>query len=106
MNYLLEQPTAKKTPQSQPIPGKEKIMERNNAGGFSFTADMWTRLERFLILGSSGGTYYVSQNDLTKVNVDNVRACIAADGPRAVQTIRDISLAGRRRMIPLFTRWL
>lgn len=95
MNYLLEQPTAKKTPQSQPILGKEKIMERNNAGGFAFTADMWTRLERFLILGSSGGTYYVSQQDLTKQNVDNVRACIAADGLRAVQTIRDISLAGR-----------
>ncbi len=95
MNYLLEQPTAKKTPQSVPIPGKEKMMERNNAGGFAFTADMWTRLERFLILGSSGGTYYVSQQDLTKQNVDNVRACIAADGLRAVQVIRDISLAGR-----------
>lgn len=95
MNYLLDQATAKNTPQSKPIPGKEKKMERNNAGGFAFTADMWTRLERFLILGSSGGSYYVGENDLTKQNVDNVRACIAADGLRTVQAIRDISLAGR-----------
>jgi 60 kDa SS-A/Ro ribonucleoprotein len=95
MNYLLEQPTAKKTPQSKPIPGREKVMERNNAGGFSFKADSRTRLERFLILGSESGSYYVGQSDLTAQNVDNVRACIAADGLRTVQTIRDISLAGR-----------
>ncbi len=95
MKYLLEQATQKKTPQSKPIPGKEKVMERNNAGGFAFSADMWTRLERFLILGSSGGTYYVGQSDLTKQNVDSARACIAADGLRTVQTIKAISRAGR-----------
>lgn len=95
MNYLLDQAIAKKTPQSKPIPGKEKQMERNNAGGFSFKADSWTRLDRFLILGSAGGSYYVGQSDLTSQNVDNVRACIAADGLRTVQTIKEISLGGR-----------
>lgn len=95
MSYLLQTPTAKKTPQSQPIPGREKEMTRSNAGGFAFTADSFARLERFLILGSEGGTYYVGEYDLTKQNIDNVRACIGTDGLRAVQTIVDISVAGR-----------
>jgi len=95
MSYLLEQPTAKKTKQSQPIPGREKEMTRNNAGGFAFKADSFTRLERFLILGSEGGTYYVGESDLTKQNLENVRACIAQDGLRAVQVIEGISEAGR-----------
>lgn len=95
MNYLLEQPTAKKTPQSQSIPGREKDMARNNTGGFAFKADSFTRMERFLILGSEGGSYYVGESDLTKQNVDNVRACLAEDGERAVSLIVDVSHRGR-----------
>lgn len=94
-NYLSALATQKKAPQSKPIPGREKEMIRNNAGGFAFTADSWTRLERFIILGSSNGSYYVGEQDLTSQNLDNVRACIANDGLRAVKTIVDISLAGR-----------
>ena len=93
-SYLLNTPTAKKSPQSQPIPGR-KDMIQNAAGGFVFRADSWHRFERFLILGSEGATYYTSQKELTKQNVDNVRACIATDGVRAVKTIVDISVAGR-----------
>lgn len=95
MSYLLQTPTAKKTPQSKPIPGREREMTRNSAGGFAFTADSFTRMERFLILGSEGGTYYVGEADLTKQNIDNMRACIAKDGARAVKMIVDISLSGR-----------
>lgn len=93
--YLKKQATSKKTPQSQAIPGREKEMTRNNAGGFAFKADSFSRLERFLILGSEGGSYYVGEQDLTKSNVDNVRACIAADGLKTVKTIVEISEAGR-----------
>jgi len=95
VSYLLGQATAKKAPQSKPIPGREKDMTTNNAGGFAFRADSFARLERFLILGSEGGTYYVGESDLTKQNVDNVRACIQEDGVRAVQAIVDVSAAGR-----------
>ena len=93
--YLLNQPTSISTPQSQPIPGREKDMLANNAGGFAFTADSFTKLERFLILGTEGGTYYVGEHDLTKQNVDNVRACIASDGARSVEMIVGISESGR-----------
>lgn len=94
-SYLLNQSTPLSTPQSQPIPGRESTMTANNAGGFAFKADSFARLERFLILGSEGGTYYVGESDLTKQNVDNVRACIASDGARAVDAIVGISEAGR-----------
>lgn len=95
MSYLLKTPTVKNTPQSKPIPGREKDMQRNNAGGFSFAADSFTRLERFLILGSEGGSYYVGEADLTSQNVDNVRACIQRDGLRTVKMITDVSVGGR-----------
>ena len=32
-------------------------MVENNAGGFVFKLDEWKQLERFLILGSEGGTF-------------------------------------------------
>lgn len=80
-----------KTPQSEPIPGTVP----NNAGGHSFPVDDWKRLERFAILGSDGGTFYVGERKLTLDNAAAVRRCIVADGPRTVQEIVDISRAGR-----------
>ena len=46
----------KATPQSQPIPGQEERMDENNAGGYAYVIDKWSMLDRFLILGSEGGT--------------------------------------------------
>lgn len=80
------------TPQSQPASPKQQA---NNAGGFSFTVDHWTRLDRFLVLGSEGGTYYVGERKLTVDNAAAVKACLAEDGVRAVKRIVDISDAGR-----------
>lgn len=83
--------STRNTPQTEPIPGTSK----NNAGGQSFTIDDWSRLSRFLILGSEGGTYYVSENKLTKDNAKALMRCIAADGETTVRMIVDISVAGR-----------
>jgi 60 kDa SS-A/Ro ribonucleoprotein len=85
--------STRQTPQSEPIPGK--LMVPNSAGGFTFAVDNWTRLERFLILGSAGGTYYATERALTIENAECVRACIAEDGVRTVRTIVEISDAGR-----------
>jgi 60 kDa SS-A/Ro ribonucleoprotein len=81
------------TPQSQPIPDSNQ--EKNNAGGYSFVVDDWARLERFLILGSEKGTYYVNERELTVQNADCVKRCIATDGQRTAEIIRDISVSGR-----------
>ncbi|HTY88943.1 MAG TPA: TROVE domain-containing protein [Candidatus Acidoferrum sp.] len=81
------------TPQSQPIPGSTQVA--NSGGGYSWPVDDWTRLDRFLILGAEGGTYYIAERDLVKQNHDAMFRCIKADGVRAVNRIVEISDAGR-----------
>jgi 60 kDa SS-A/Ro ribonucleoprotein len=85
--------STKQTPQSEAIPGKQ--MKENNAGGFAFQIDKWSRLDRFLILGSEGGTYYVGEHKLTVENAQGVVECVKDDGPRAVNRIVEVSVAGR-----------
>ncbi len=55
----------------------------------------WTRLDRFLILGAEGGTYYIAERDLVKQNHDAIVRCLQADGVRAVKRIVEISESGR-----------
>ena len=92
INYA-RQFTRRITPQSQPIPGSTQV--RNSGGGFSWEVDDWTRLDRFLILGAEGGTYYITERDLVKQNHDAIVRCIKSDGVRAVNRIVEISDAGR-----------
>lgn len=87
--------STRRTPQSEPIPGREGAMVQNNAGGYTFQADDWNRLERFLVLGTDGGSYYVSERKLTIENAKVVQNLLSVDGPRVVKTITDISTAGR-----------
>jgi 60 kDa SS-A/Ro ribonucleoprotein len=79
------------TPQSEPIVGTVI----NSAGGFAFPVDDWTRLDRFLILGSEGGSYYAGERVLTRENAEAVIRCIAEDGKRAVARILEVSEGGR-----------
>lgn len=83
----------KQTPQSEPIPGTNQV--KNSAGGYTWAVDDWKRLDRFLILGSEGGTYYASEKKLTQENAASVLRCIKADGLRAVAQIATISREGR-----------
>ena len=85
--------TTKVTPQLEPIPGSNQVP--NTAGGYSFEVDIWTRLNRFLILGTEGGTYYIRQKELTKENAKSIKKCILEDGKRVVDTVLDISDTGR-----------
>lgn len=62
-----------------------------------FTASIWDRLDRFLILGVDGGTYYAREFDLAKANIDNLSQCVQADGLRVVARI--VSFATERRAI-------
>lgn len=81
------------TPQAEPIPGTTQLP--NSAGGFTWTVDRWARLDRFLILGSEGGTFYVGERPLTRENATAAVECIAEDGVRAVHRVVEISQAGR-----------
>ena len=81
------------TPQSEPIPGSAQIP--NSAGGWTWAVDPWQRFDRFLIFGTERGTYYIRERKLTRENAINAMACIAADGPRAIRRIVEISASGR-----------
>ena len=81
------------TSQSQPILWSGQVP--NAAGGYVWAVDDWTRLDRFLVLGAEGGTFYVSERKLTVENAQAVAACIKADGGRAVERIVAISEQGR-----------
>ncbi|WP_219460968.1 TROVE domain-containing protein [Nonomuraea rhizosphaerae] len=80
------------TPQNQPIPGRTDQV-RNAAGGYAFAKDLWTRLEDFLILGTTRGTYYVNEDKLTAENAGVLFQAIDADGPRVVAMLTGISTA-------------
>jgi len=81
------------TPQAEPIPGTTQVP--NSAGGFAWAVDRWTRLDRFLILGSEGGTFYVGERELTHENAKSAIECVAEDGVRVVRRVVEVSQSGR-----------
>ena len=80
--------------QRERTPGRTDEVE-NSEGGFVHQVDDWARLDRFLILGSEGGTYYISERDLTKDNAEATIRLIKEDGQRVVNTVVRVSDAGR-----------
>lgn len=79
------------TPQTEPLPGQVK----NNAGGFSFAMDCWGRLERFLVLGAEGGSYYATEAKLTRENATSLLECARLDTNRTISLICQVSTLGR-----------
>ena len=65
MSYLKRIGT-RRVPQSAPLPGSGQVP--NSAGGYGWAVDSWTRLRRFLVLGSEAGSYYASEYNLTQQN--------------------------------------
>lgn len=94
-NANTTKPSKAVTPQTQAIPGRESEMGKNNAGGFTFMLDKWGTLDRFIMIGSEGGNYYVGEKDVTKQSFVNTLACIVEDGVRAVNRAVEYSVAGR-----------
>jgi 60 kDa SS-A/Ro ribonucleoprotein len=81
-----------KTPQS------EKMREDqvpNSAGGFGWEVTPWVRLDRFLVLGTEGGTYYADERTITREAATSVVELIKSDGPKVVARVAEISHAGR-----------
>lgn len=81
--------------QRAPMPGARTPQVQNRAGGYVWSVDVWARLERFLILGSDGGTYHASRQAQAVEELAAVEAALAADGVEAVARIVGISTGGR-----------
>jgi 60 kDa SS-A/Ro ribonucleoprotein len=81
------------TPQGKAQPGKDQV--KNSGGGFAYALNDWARVDRFLILGAEGGTYYVTEHKLTAENAQHLRKMIASDGVDVVRRVVAVSTAGR-----------
>ena len=81
----------RRTPQSLPLAGQVP----NSAGGHAWAVDEWAQLRRFLVLGTEGGSFYASEDTLTRENARAVQECLERDGPRTVAEIVAVSRAGR-----------
>lgn len=92
MTRYAEHVNERRTPQNEKARADQV---ENNAGGFVFALDKWKRLDRFLVLGCSGGTYYVGERALVKENAAVVHECLSEDAARTVNRIVEISDAGR-----------
>jgi 60 kDa SS-A/Ro ribonucleoprotein len=92
-NYLAQILSTRRTPQALPIPGTAQVP--NSAGGYAWALDDWARLDRFLVLGSEGGTYYVGELQLSLENAQAVVRCLAEEGLRVVRRVVELSEAGR-----------
>jgi 60 kDa SS-A/Ro ribonucleoprotein len=77
---------------------KEPLDERqvlNAAGGYVYEIDDFESTERFLVLGTLGGSMYEKERDLTKENLDAVVRAIKSDGERVVKLCYDVSYGGK-----------
>lgn len=92
MSHLTTHFNMKKTSQSQAIPGKQ--MSKNNAGGYGFEVTKWTQLNRFLVLGTEGSTYYTSEQQLTLDNVNIALKCLAEDPGKFLREVASVSEQG------------
>lgn len=93
MTKLRQLFSTRQTSPQQPIPGSGQV--QNAAGGYAWQVDDWMQLDRFLILGSENGTYYIQPRQLTIDNAEAVLRCLAADGVRVVERVVEISENGR-----------
>lgn len=81
-----------KTPQTE----KAKAGQvKNDAGGYVFGVSDQSRLDRFLILGVDGGTYYVNEATHAKNNVQFLNDMIERDEASVLNAIVDVSVNGR-----------
>lgn len=82
------------TPQTVRTPGRNDEV-KNSAGGFVFKVSDKSRLERFLILGTDSGTYYVGEQKLTEQNTTFLRKMIRENESLVLETIVTVSDEGR-----------
>jgi 60 kDa SS-A/Ro ribonucleoprotein len=87
--------STRRTPQSEPDPAVADRQKRNAAGGYVFQVSDETKIHRFLTLGTTGGTYYTGERELTKANTDVVLAAARDRGDWLAGQAEAISVAGR-----------
>lgn len=91
MSSALNRVNYRNTSVTTKLPGQVE----NNTGGFVYQISDESRLERFLILGTDGGTYYVKEQELTEQNVSWLIDFIKAAPVVALNKVVEVSTSGR-----------
>jgi 60 kDa SS-A/Ro ribonucleoprotein len=92
MSHLNDLTGVMTTPQSEPLDSRQVA---NDAGGYVYAAADIARLERFIVLGTEGGTFYVAERQHTIDNAKHAAAMIRARGTDVVRTVVAIAYEGR-----------
>jgi 60 kDa SS-A/Ro ribonucleoprotein len=82
------------TPQKEPMRADQVA---NDAGGYVWAVTDRERVDRFLFLGSEGGTYYTEEQPLTVESAKAVLSCIKDDGVALVDRLVEVSVSGAAR---------
>lgn len=88
----LTQVSTRSTPQSEQADPRQVP---NAAGGYGFQVNDLDRLDRFLVTGTTGGTFYVREKELTQQNTDFVLEFARNRTRELVDKAVEISIAGR-----------
>lgn len=75
-------------PQSRPTSARQV---KNSAGGYVFTVNPDDAFRRFLILGTSEGTYYLDRTEMTQTTTQVAQAYVASKPIAALEQIVDVS---------------
>jgi 60 kDa SS-A/Ro ribonucleoprotein len=87
MNYKFFVQNKTRTPQTQPILGREAEMIQGRSGGYMFKAGLWQTLRRCLLIGTAQSTYYAGKQELTNEFVDVLEQAIAENPERVAAEI-------------------
>ena len=75
-------------------------MVPNSAGGHAYPVDDMTRLRRFLIPGSEGGSYCADERKLTLENAAAVKRCITSSENSGIDAVGEIIAFSQARRAP------
>lgn len=95
MSKALKNVNTHKTSQDTAVLGKNQV--KNNAGGYVFRVTDEQRLQRFLIIGTDGGTFYASEKRLTDENTQFLVSLIERNEDLVAKETIAISKAGRAK---------
>ena len=95
MTKYAEHFSPKQTNQMEPIPGEEHKQVKNHEGGYVYKISSWKQLDRFLILGCEGGSYYASEEQMTVDNAKAVIRCLEENPNRVIGRVVEISESRR-----------
>jgi cell division initiation protein len=85
---LINREKNKSIPPTKPLPGTTQVP--NNGGGYAWQITPWQQLERFLILGTEGGTYYTSEKALTVENANRENSLLREKLTATEQQVTDL----------------